>query len=1097
MALPGLGRITGLVTALALGAVSLTALPGSAPANAAGPEDVTATNASTVTLITGDRVTTWGDSGPAARRTTVQPGPGREGTTFSTFEHGGHLYVIPSDAAELVSNGTLDERLFDVTTLRESDYADAASDELPLLVSGHGAKTEWDGTTITQALPSIAGSALNAVKSELGALWESVTDTSSTGARTLSSGIDRIWLDGKRSVSLDRSAGQIGAPKAWKSGVTGKGVTVAVLDSGVDQTHPDLKGQEIAQRNFSDADNNEDHAGHGTHVAGTVAGTGGFSHGKYRGIAHGAKILDGKVLDDDGFGKESAIIAGLQWATEKNADIANLSLGGSDTPRIDPLEKAVNDLSESSDTLFVIAAGNDGPSAGTVGSPGSADAALTVGAVNRKDGLAEFSSRGPRVGDGAIKPDITAPGVGIVAALHSDGTIGKPVDGRYTALDGTSMATPHIAGAAALLAQAHPKYGGSELKSALTSSARPNPELTAFQQGSGQVDVPAALDQSVTTGPTNLSFGVQRWPHDDDKPVTRELTYHNHGDHELTLDLSSEAKGPDGQPAPAEMFTVDRNQVVVPAGGSATVRVTADTSVQSAPGGYSGAIVATNGQQRVRTPMAVTKEVESYDLTVDHTGPKGNPTSAASTYVLSEDLKTVETLLGKGSSRTIRLPKGHYMLDSTLNTGQGDNTRSFKLFHSGVDLTKDTRIDLDFRRTKPVDIRPPKQAGELLIEHASHTLRSGGEQVTALTTASQPHELFTGHVGPPLPPERLDAAVGGEWSGKQGSYHLAWLREGKVPSGLRRSVEQRDLATVRHEIGPTGPDRETTLSNLASRGRASTAIGTAVPVPVRGTHTSFYNTDDGVRWTTNLTRMNGQEIETSLNAPPRGYQPGREYRYEFNHAPFGPGFPETALAEPPWAWRQQNQFFVTIPLYTDGGGNAGFSSLLKGRTTLHRDGELIGRTPEADGGSFSVPADAGRYRLSTEATLPEGSELSRKISASWTFESAPGEGIRALPLSAVRFQPELNGNSAPAGQHAEVPVFLQNVQGQRIPAEELTVQVSYDGGKTWTEAPVLDGEEVALDYPDRATTVSLRARARDQEGNTVDQTVINAYRLRR
>ncbi|GAB3877487.1 hypothetical protein GCM10029964_026670 [Kibdelosporangium lantanae] len=114
----------------------------------------------------------------------------------------------------------------------------------------------------------------------------------------------------------------------------------------------------------------------------------------------------------------------MQWAVDQGAKIVNLSLGAPDEPGIDPLEEAVNELSKTG-TLFVIAAGNSGGDE-TVGSPGSADAALTVGAVDRQDNLAPFSSRGPRTGDGAIKPDITAPGVGIVAAKAAEGRIGTP-----------------------------------------------------------------------------------------------------------------------------------------------------------------------------------------------------------------------------------------------------------------------------------------------------------------------------------------------------------------------------------------------------------------------------------------------------------------------------------------------------------------------------------------------------------------------------------------------------------------------------------------------------------------------------------------------
>ena len=348
-----------------------------------------------------------------------------------------------------------------------------------------------------------------------------------------------MWLDGKRRTTLDRSAAQIGAPAAWDAGFTGTGVTVAVLDSGVDQTHPDLARREIAEQDFSAAPDNVDRAGHGTHVASIVAGNG----AKYRGVADGVSILDGKVLDDSGYGTDSGIIAGMEWAARQGADIANMSLGAPDTPEIDPVEQAVESLSARYGILFVVAAGNSG-AGGTIGSPGSAPSALTVGAVDRENGLADFSSRGPVGGDGPIKPDVTAPGVDIVAARHAEGTFGDPAEDGYTAASGTSMAAPHVAGAAALLAQRHPDWTGAQRRSTLTGSAAPTPGLNAFDQGAGRIDVTRAPDQTVVSEPVTVSFGTLAWPRDDDVPVDKDITYRNLGATDVTLTLAVETSAP-------------------------------------------------------------------------------------------------------------------------------------------------------------------------------------------------------------------------------------------------------------------------------------------------------------------------------------------------------------------------------------------------------------------------------------------------------------------------------------------------------------------------------------------------------------------------
>jgi subtilisin family serine protease len=406
-----------------------------------------------VTLLTGDRITL---ASAVADGVAVQPGKGRDAVRFTVHRDRDSLFVIPSDAAPLIRAGKLDRRLFDVRGLVRAGYHDAVRDSLPLVVR-YGAVSARSaagtlsaaGAQVTRELSVVDGAAVAAKKDSAAKLWATLT---------AGRGFDKIWLDGKREVSLDQSVPQIGAPAAWEAGYTGEGVTVAVLDTGVDATHPDLAGKVAESRNFSEAADERDTVGHGTHVASTIAGSGAASGGKYKGVAPDATLLSGKVCETN-FCTESAILAGLEWASaEKGAKIVNFSIGGFDGPEIDPIEEAVNTLTAAHGTLFVVAAGNSGSSDGSVESPGSAEAALTVGAVDKSDELADFSSRGPRIGDDGLKPDITAPGVDIVAARAAGTAMGETVGEHYTTASGTSMATPHVVGAAALLAQQHPDW---------------------------------------------------------------------------------------------------------------------------------------------------------------------------------------------------------------------------------------------------------------------------------------------------------------------------------------------------------------------------------------------------------------------------------------------------------------------------------------------------------------------------------------------------------------------------------------------------------------------------------------------------------------
>lgn len=291
----------------------------------------------TVTLITGDRVTLTGPDGGFL----VERGAGRAGVSFVIDKQDGRLRVLPSDAAVLVRRGRLDPRLFDVTTLVAFGYDDRRGN-LPLIVTGSGpaltgglrsAMTE-SGARVTRELGAVSGLAVQASKQDRARFWNGVVG----GGQALSGGVGKIWLDGLRKPALDTSVKQIGAPTAWERGYTGAGVKVAVLDTGVDATHPDLAGRVSAQVNFTGSSDPGDHNGHGTHIASTIAGSGAASGGTYKGVAPTVSILAGKVCVT--FCEESAVLAGMQWAGEQGAKVVNLSLGGADTPEIDPLEAA-------------------------------------------------------------------------------------------------------------------------------------------------------------------------------------------------------------------------------------------------------------------------------------------------------------------------------------------------------------------------------------------------------------------------------------------------------------------------------------------------------------------------------------------------------------------------------------------------------------------------------------------------------------------------------------------------------------------------------------------------------------------------------------
>jgi subtilisin family serine protease len=317
-------------------------------------------------------------------------------------------------------------------------------------------------------------------------------------------GVKYVEKDREVHVLLDKAVPQIGADQAWASGYTGKGVKVCVIDTGVDANHPDLNGSKVVA--WVDYVNGrtapyDDH-GHGTHVSSTIAGTGNASGGQYKGVAPEASLLEAKALDGNGSGSNANIIKAIDWAVQNGAQVISMSLGS--RTHSQAMDDAVASAVDSGVTV-VIAAGNEGPGYNTISCPGDCPDAITVGAVDRNDTIAYFSSRGLNR-DGTVKPDVTNMGVGLVAARASGTSQGSPVNQYYTALSGTSMATPMTAGVVALMLQRNSSMTPIDVKAALERSAKhlgtgaPNNVY-----GYGRVQALFAVNNIIYNGTFNLN----------------------------------------------------------------------------------------------------------------------------------------------------------------------------------------------------------------------------------------------------------------------------------------------------------------------------------------------------------------------------------------------------------------------------------------------------------------------------------------------------------------------------------------------------------------------------------------------------------------
>ncbi|SEB69236.1 Serine protease, subtilisin family [Streptomyces sp. TLI_105] len=1071
-----------------------------------------------IPLVTGDRVVVDAEG----RMVGFESAEGREHIPVEVRRTGDHTLVVPADARRLIATGRLDQRLFDLDVLTDPRLRESHGTGLKLIVRYAGsagtarAEVRAAGDTqVRRTFPTINADAVRTSPEDVARVWEALTDRQATGARVASSGVATVWLDGVRGASLDRSVRQIGADKAWESGFDGTGVKIAVLDTGVDKTHDDLRTQVVGEKNFSASADAVDRVGHGTHVASIAVGTGATSGGRYKGVAPGAKVISGKVLDDEGYGDDSAVIAGMEWAAAEGADVVNLSLGGPDSPGVDPLEATVDRLSAEKGILFAIAAGNEGESgASSVGSPGTADAALTVGAVDKDDRLAPFSSTGPRVGDGAVKPDVTAPGVAITAAAAAGSAIDTrpgtphPAPG-YLQIDGTSMATPHVAGAAAILKQRHPDWKSTELKGALTGSAEGG-GYTPFQQGTGRIRVDKALAQSVVAEPVALNFGTALWPHADDKPVTRKVVYRNLGTADVTLDLSVSALDPSGKPAPAGFFALDASKVTVPAGGTAEVGLVADTRIGDADGSYSAYVTATGAGQSVRTAAVAVREAESYDLTIRTLGRDG----ADASYFAN-------TLTGVGGpaagfqvrvdnepgAHTIRVPKGAYTLNTAVYQDPSDYTAGTDwIAQPKLDVSADTTVTADARTTRPVDLTVPgiataDYAGTYYELATTDVGRVGNGWVLRGFTGFR-----TAHAGPAV----TDGSLLQTWDAHflkdaTSQYSVAFGgRASTVATGYTRHVKASELATLKVGLGASAPGKTALASPYAHLPGAPEGNGFSAPQAAPGTRTFYVSTADGATWLTRFNQLGEPDqwgypaFEGAYEmARPKRYEAGRTYRENFNTGVFGPllGEGTGVFRTAPDPATGEEQLVGAVPLFSDGKGHPGSVPYASAKSTLYRDGVKVAENDDPLSGSqpFTVDAADAEYRLTTSVERPaKAAAASPRIEAGFTFRSKRVAATTALPVSTVRFAAPVDlASRLPARTTVLVPVTVQGAAaGTNL--KSLTVSVSYDDGKTWQPVKVVGGV-ISVKSPAKDSGVSLSAEVTDKQGNTSTLTVHHAW----
>jgi serine protease AprX len=437
--------------------------------------------------------------------------------------------TMPSAFAEQAQgNGKLSREVID--RVRE-----AGSDDLiPLIIqttdepsNQHFARLHGRGGAVKNRYTSIYGYAAQVPASQIDALADDPE-------------IEHVSYDSPVVAAMDVAYPAVKADLAFAAsgGLDGQGVGIAIVDTGV-QLHPDLArpkdtSQIVEVEIVMHEQGIQDYYGHGTHVAGIINGNGYSSSDRYsfrtfKGLAPGARLFSVRALNIDGSGHTSDIIAGIDWVVANrllyNIRVMNLSLGHPvyESYTTDPLCRAVRKAVDAG-IVVVAAAGNDGrvgSGFGTITSPGNEPSAITVGAMDDgntvalgDDVLAPYSSKGPSLIDYVVKPDLVAPGTRIISLRTTNSWLDNNYpslrvkldaykndpgyndkDGVYYTLSGTSMATPFVSAAAALMIQKEPLLNPATIKARLMVSTVKDNRLV-FETGAGYLDVDAALKAS-------------------------------------------------------------------------------------------------------------------------------------------------------------------------------------------------------------------------------------------------------------------------------------------------------------------------------------------------------------------------------------------------------------------------------------------------------------------------------------------------------------------------------------------------------------------------------------------------------------------------
>jgi hypothetical protein len=502
---------------------------------------------------------------------------------------------------------------------------------------------------------------------------------------------------------------------------------------------------------------------------------------------------------------------------------------------------------------------------------------------------------------------------------------------------------------------------------------------------------------------------------------------------------------------------------------------------------------------------------ETVTLTVRHVDPGGNPAATAESMVFGLDVDVQEYLHETDGTVQVELPKGTYLLVGDVVQRSDTSSQWHRIVQPKLDLQHDTTVTVDARTTRPVTTTVERpQARTALLDLGFQRWYGEGNSFASSVAALSFEGLFTAHLGPEVAPEEMVSYLASNWAvpGQRGdflntpfTYNLLNTLRGRYFTGFHRAATDRELAKVNVVHNQQVPGRRASKVLFAGAPGIDGAFYTLIPIdlPARVTH---YVDGGEALWSAAFGEHyigdDGMPVDvTALGQGYVQYEAGREYNTRWNAAVFGPHFDYQEHSG-----RDHDFIWFGVPMHTDQEGHRGGSKSDDAFTKLWRNGKLI-----AEGGAgqvtANVPTGRASFRAEKWVTRPSISDLSTETHAVWTFTSDTTAQRQSLPLWTVRYFPEVDDyNYVRTTPVTALRVLARPQPGSVVgQVRKLTVEISGDQKRSWRRAHLIPtgtpNEYVAITpTPRGAKYISLRAHMSDSNGNTLAQTIINAYRLR-